>query len=113
MYRFGVGQMRLARQQQDFVSAVSHELKTPLTSIRMYGEMLKAGWADEAKRQTYYEYIHSESERLVALDRERAAARAAHSQYAALRLQERAGRRAARRRSLESLQRRSSVPASY
>ena len=64
MYRFGVGQMRLARQQQDFVSAVSHELKTPLTSIRMYGEMLKAGWADEAKRQTYYDYIHSESERL-------------------------------------------------
>ena len=64
MYRFAAGQMRLARQQQDFVSAVSHELKTPLTSIRMYGEMLKAGWADEAKRQTYYDYIHSESERL-------------------------------------------------
>jgi signal transduction histidine kinase len=64
MYRFGVGQLRLARQQQDFVSAVSHELKTPLTSIRMYGEMLKAGWADEAKRQTYYDYIHGESERL-------------------------------------------------
>ena len=64
MYRFAVGQMRLARQQQDFVSAVSHELKTPLTSIRMYGEMLQAGWADEAKRQAYYDYIHSESERL-------------------------------------------------
>jgi signal transduction histidine kinase len=64
MYRFGAGQLRLARQQQDFVSAVSHELKTPLTSIRMYGEMLKAGWADEAKRQTYYDYIHTESERL-------------------------------------------------
>jgi signal transduction histidine kinase len=64
MYRFAVGQIRLARQQQDFVSAVSHELKTPLTSIRMYGEMLKAGWADDAKKQTYYEYIHSESERL-------------------------------------------------
>jgi signal transduction histidine kinase len=64
MYRFGAGQIRLARQQQDFVSAVSHELKTPLTSIRMYGEMLKAGWADDAKRQTYYDYIHSESERL-------------------------------------------------
>jgi two-component system phosphate regulon sensor histidine kinase PhoR len=64
MYRFGAGQMRLARQQQDFVSAVSHELKTPLTSIRMYGEMLKQGWADDAKRQTYYDYIHSESERL-------------------------------------------------
>jgi signal transduction histidine kinase len=64
MYRFAMGQMRLARQQQDFVSAVSHELKTPLTSIRMYGEMLKAGWADEDKKRVYYEYIHSESERL-------------------------------------------------
>jgi signal transduction histidine kinase len=64
MYRFAVGQVRLTRQQQDFVSAVSHELKTPLTSIRMYGEMLKAGWADDAKKQTYYDYIHSESERL-------------------------------------------------
>lgn len=64
MHRFAVSQIRLTRQQQDFVSAVSHELKTPLTSIRMYGEMLKAGWADEAKKQTYYDYIHSESERL-------------------------------------------------
>ncbi len=64
MYRFAIGQLRLARQQQDFVSAVSHELKTPLTSIRMYGEMLQAGWADEAKKRTYYDYIHSESERL-------------------------------------------------
>ena len=51
-------------QQQDFVASVSHELKTPLTSIRMYGEMLKEGWADEEKRQRYYEFIHDESERL-------------------------------------------------
>ena len=64
MYRLGLGQIRLARQQQDFVSAVSHELKTPLTSIRMYGEMLKEGWADESKRDQYYDYIHDESERL-------------------------------------------------
>jgi signal transduction histidine kinase len=64
MYRFAVGQIRLRRLQQDFVSAVSHELKTPLTSIRMYGEMLMAGWADEARKQSYYEYIHAESERL-------------------------------------------------
>jgi signal transduction histidine kinase len=64
LYRLGSSQIDLARQQQDFVSAVSHELKTPLTSIRMYGEMLKEGWADEEKRQTYYEYIHNESERL-------------------------------------------------
>ena len=64
LYRLGLSQINLARQQQDFVSAVSHELKTPLTSIRMYGEMLKEGWADEAKRQSYYEFIHDESERL-------------------------------------------------
>jgi signal transduction histidine kinase len=64
LYRLGLSQINLARQQQDFVSAVSHELKTPLTSIRMYGEMLKEGWADEKKRQDYYEFIHDESERL-------------------------------------------------
>ena len=64
LYRTGLRQIALARQQQDFVSAVSHELKSPLTSIRMYGEMLKEGWADEGKRQSYYEYIHDEAERL-------------------------------------------------
>ena len=64
LYRLGVKQIELARQQQDFVSAVSHELKTPLTSIRMYGEMLREGWATEDKRKTYYDYIHDESERL-------------------------------------------------
>ena len=51
LYRVGLSQIKLTRQQQDFVSAVSHELKSPLTSIRMYGEMLKEGWADEGKRQ--------------------------------------------------------------
>ena len=64
LYRLGVSQINLARQQQDFVSAVSHELKTPLTSIRMYGEMLKEGWAEPEKKQQYYEFIHDESERL-------------------------------------------------
>lgn len=64
MYRLGVGQIDLTRQQQDFVSAVSHELKTPLTSIRMYGEMLREGWASEEKKKIYYDYIYDESERL-------------------------------------------------
>ncbi len=67
IYQTGMRQIRLAEQQQDFVSAVSHELKTPLTSIRMYGEILKAGWADEAKKRTYYDFIFSESERLTRL----------------------------------------------
>ena len=64
MYLVGMRQILLAQQQQDFVSAVSHELKTPLTSIRMYGEMLKAGWASEEQKQVYYQYIFDESERL-------------------------------------------------
>jgi signal transduction histidine kinase len=67
MYRLGVRQIELIRQQQDFVSAVSHELKTPLTSIRMYGEILLAGWAPEERKQTYYSFIHDESERLTRL----------------------------------------------
>ena len=67
VYRLGLSQINLARQQQDFVSAVSHELKTPLTSIRMYGEMLREGWADAEKQQQYHEYIHDESERLTRL----------------------------------------------
>lgn len=63
-YRFSLGHLRLSRQQQDFVSAVSHELKTPLTSIRMYSEMLVAGWGDEDKRRGWYRFINDESERL-------------------------------------------------
>jgi signal transduction histidine kinase len=64
LYRLGLRQIQLARQQQTFVSAVSHELKTPLTAIRMYSEMLCAGWTDESRRMDYYRYIHDESERL-------------------------------------------------
>ena len=64
LYRLGAGQIFLAQQQQDFVSAVSHELKTPLTSIRMYGEMLREGWADESRKKSYYDFIFNESERL-------------------------------------------------
>jgi len=67
LLRLGQRQLALARQQQDFVSAVSHELKTPLTSIRMYGEMLREGWADEQKRKTYYDFIFHEAERLTRL----------------------------------------------
>ena len=67
LYILGLKQIKLARQQQDFVSAISHELKTPLTSIRMYGEMLREGWTTEDKRQQYYDYIFDESERLTRL----------------------------------------------
>ena len=64
LYRLGAGTITLGQQQQDFVSAVSHELKTPLTSIRMYGEMLREGWVDETRKKSYYDFIFNESERL-------------------------------------------------
>lgn len=54
-----------AERRSNFVAAVSHELKTPLTSIRMYGEMLRDGLvSSEEKRAEYYTTITDESERL-------------------------------------------------
>ncbi len=57
--------VRFAEKRNDFVASVSHELKTPLTSIRMYAEMLKDGMVEqEDKRKEYYKSITDESERL-------------------------------------------------
>ena len=57
--------LELARMKQDFVSNVTHELKTPLTSIRMYAETLSLGRArNEEKKKEYLEHIVRESERL-------------------------------------------------
>ena len=67
LYRMSLKNLALVKQQQNFVSSVSHELKTPLTSIRMYGEILQQGWADEEKKKSYYHYIFDESERLTRL----------------------------------------------
>jgi signal transduction histidine kinase len=48
-----------------FVASVTHELKTPLTNIRMYIEMLEQGMAGDPEReQTYFRILHSESARL-------------------------------------------------
>ena len=58
-------EMRLARQKTDFVSNVSHELKTPLTSIRMFSDLLgKQRELDEGKRLEYSGIISRESARL-------------------------------------------------
>ena len=55
----------VARLKSDFVANVSHDLKTPLSVIRMFGETLEMGRVtDEAKRQDYYRVITRESERL-------------------------------------------------
>ena len=61
-------EMVLARQKTTFVANVSHELKTPLTSIRMFSEMLKDGRQPDAARQrTYLGLMVAETERLTRL----------------------------------------------
>jgi signal transduction histidine kinase len=61
-------QLRLARQKTDFVSNVSHELKTPLTSIRMFTEMLAEDRVpDESKRRHFLGIITAETARLTRL----------------------------------------------
>jgi signal transduction histidine kinase len=58
-------QLTLARQKTDFVSNVSHELKTPLTSIRMFSELLAEGRViDPAKQRSYLSIITAETARL-------------------------------------------------
>jgi signal transduction histidine kinase len=57
--------LTLARQKTDFVSNVSHELKTPLTSIRMFSELLAEGRVGEAEKQkSYLHIIAAEASRL-------------------------------------------------
>jgi two-component system phosphate regulon sensor histidine kinase PhoR len=59
---------KLSNLKSDFVANVSHELKTPLSLVRMFGELLQSGRADtEDKRRQYLQIIVSESERLAAL----------------------------------------------
>jgi signal transduction histidine kinase len=55
----------MARLKSDFVANVSHDLKTPLSVIRMFGETLDMGRiTDEGGRREYYRVIARESERL-------------------------------------------------
>jgi signal transduction histidine kinase len=61
-------QLTLARQKTDFVSNVSHELKTPLTSIRMFSELLAEGRVEDAARQRQFlQIITAETARLTRL----------------------------------------------
>ncbi len=55
----------MAQLKSDFVANVSHDLKTPLSVIRMFGETLDMGRVtDETTRREYYRVITRESERL-------------------------------------------------
>jgi two-component system phosphate regulon sensor histidine kinase PhoR len=58
---------RLADLRTQFVSSVSHELKTPLTSIRMFAELMQMSESTNAAHSAFLETIVSESERLTRL----------------------------------------------
>ena len=58
-------EMALVRQQSDFVSAVSHEFRTPLTSMRHLTELLATNSVqDETRKTTYYHLLARQTERL-------------------------------------------------
>ena len=52
------------RRQENFMGAFAHELKTPMTSIIGFADLLRQGSLDENTRITAAEYIHSEGRRL-------------------------------------------------
>ena len=63
-----IHELEVSRMKSEFVSNVSHELKTPLALIRMFGETLDTGIVtDERKRREFYSIIRKESERLTHL----------------------------------------------
>lgn len=65
LYRETSREVREAAQRVHFVNQVSHELKTPLTNIRLYAELLEGGLGDdEERRARYLGVIVSESQRL-------------------------------------------------
>jgi two-component system, OmpR family, phosphate regulon sensor histidine kinase PhoR len=56
---------QLRQLKENFISNVSHELKTPLSLIRMFSEILVTGRVKgEEKKQDYYRIIHNESDRM-------------------------------------------------
>jgi len=68
LYLAMVRERRLNRLKSEFISNVSHELKTPLALIRMFTELLSMNRVRDAdKARQYYEIILRETERLTAL----------------------------------------------
>lgn len=63
---FLVREIRRNEQQDGFLNAVTHELKTPVASIRLYLETLRSREIDEATRQEFYRMMIDDTERLQA-----------------------------------------------
>lgn len=62
---FLVREIRRNEQHDTFLNSVTHELKTPIASIRLYLETLKTRELDEAKRAEFYDIMLKDSDRLL------------------------------------------------
>jgi signal transduction histidine kinase len=63
---FLVREVRRNERHDSFLNAVTHELKTPVASIRLYLETLQSREVPEAKRREFYGIMLADSERLLA-----------------------------------------------
>jgi signal transduction histidine kinase len=62
---FLVREIRLNEQHGSFINAVTHELKTPITSIRLYLETLQRREVAEEQRQKFYQLMLDDTDRLM------------------------------------------------
>jgi len=62
---FLVRELRRSEQHDSFINAVTHELKTPVASIRLYLETLQTRAVDDVKRKEFYRIMLDESDRLL------------------------------------------------
>src|SRR6476661_6663774 len=63
---FLVREIRRNEQKDAFINAVTHELKTPVASMRLYLQTLQSRNIDEAKRKEFYRIMLEDSDRLMA-----------------------------------------------
>ena len=62
---FLVREIRRNEQHDSFINAVTHELKTPVASIRLYLQTLQTRELDDAKRREFYRIMLEDSDRLL------------------------------------------------
>ena len=62
---FLIREIRRNEQHDAFINAVTHELKTPIASIRLYLETLKTREVDHAQREHFYDIMLADSDRLL------------------------------------------------
>ena len=62
---FLVREVRRNEQHDSFINAVTHELKTPIASIRLYLETLQRREIDEAQRREFYQFMLQDTDRLL------------------------------------------------